>query len=100
MGATAVRKKPLGYSTRPGYLNRHGQVVIRNTGLPGTDHGQTVYQLGCSECGHVYGANGSDIHLRRCPMHDHGAAGLAYELSLFAGAQAAAPLQALQALSD
>ena len=26
----------------PAYLNRNGQVVIRNTGLPGTDHLQTI----------------------------------------------------------
>jgi Zn finger protein HypA/HybF involved in hydrogenase expression len=63
-------------TTQPGYANRNGQVVIRNTGLPGTDHLQTVYQLECSNCGHVYGANGSDIHLRRCPECQGGAPGL------------------------
>ena len=83
MSTKGEGKRPAGYSTRPGYVNHHGQVVIRNTGLPGTDFGQTVYQLGCSECGHVYGANGADIHLRRCPMHDHGKPGLEYESSLF-----------------
>ncbi len=76
-----------GYSTRPGYVNPRGQVVIRNTGLPGTDRGQTVYQMGCSHCGHVYGANGSDIHHRRCPLHDRGAPGLAYEADIFTVAQ-------------
>lgn len=54
-------------TTRPGYLNANGQVVIRNSGLPGTDKNQYVYQLGCSHCGHFYGANGSDIPLRLCP---------------------------------
>jgi Zn finger protein HypA/HybF involved in hydrogenase expression len=63
-------------TTQPGYVNRNGQVVIRNTGIPGTDHLQTVYQLGCSNCGHVYGANGTDIHLRRCPKCQSGAPGL------------------------
>jgi hypothetical protein len=63
-------------STKSGYVNRNGQVVIRNTGLPGTDHMQMVYQLGCSACGHVYGANGSDIHLRLCPKCQGGAPGL------------------------
>lgn len=53
--------------------------MIRNTGLPGTEDGQTVYQMACSVCGHVYGANGSDIHARRCPQHDHGGAGLNYK---------------------
>jgi rubredoxin len=35
-----------------------------------------VYALKCEACGHEYGANGSDIHHRRCPGHDGGAAGL------------------------
>jgi len=83
MMVSAEEKRPAGYSTRPGYVNHRGQVVIRNTGLRGTDYGQTVYQLGCSTCGHVYGANGADIHLRRCPMHDRGAPGLPYEQGIF-----------------
>jgi hypothetical protein len=37
-----------------------------------------VYVLRCNPCGHEYGANGSDIWLRRCPKHDGGAAGLGY----------------------
>ena len=66
-------------TTQPGYLNRTGQVVVRNTGLPGTDKNQSIYQLGCSRCGHVYGANGSDIHERKCPNCQGGAKGLPYE---------------------
>lgn len=65
-------------TTYTGYVNRNGQVVIRNTGLPGTDKNQSVYQLGCSQCGQVYGANGSDIHLRLCPQCQNGAKGLPY----------------------
>jgi hypothetical protein len=61
-----------------GYVNRNGQVVIRNTYLPGTDHLQTIYQLGCSACGDSYGANGSDIFQRKCPTCQAGAAGLEY----------------------
>jgi hypothetical protein len=65
-------------TTAPGYVNRNGQVVIRDTKLAGTDHLQTVYQLGCCGCRYVYGANGSDIHLRLCPECQHGAPGIAY----------------------
>ncbi len=83
MSTSPSKKKGAGPTTRRGYVNRNGQVVIRNTGLPGTDHAQLVYQLACSICGHVYGANGSDIHLRRCPLHDRGAPGLAYEEGIF-----------------
>ncbi len=84
MSARAIRRNPAGYSTRPGYVNPRGQVVIRNTGLRGTDRGQTVYQVGCSVCGHVYGSNGSDIFERRCPMHDHGRPGMPYEEGILA----------------
>ena len=49
-------------TTRPGYRNRNGQVVLRSTGLPGTDYNQTIYVLRCENCGHEYGSNGSDNH--------------------------------------
>jgi hypothetical protein len=63
-------------TTQIGFVNRNGQVVIRNTGQPGTDFGSMVYQLGCSVCGEVYGANGGDIFERKCPKHE-GRPGLA-----------------------
>ena len=63
-------------TTEVGYRNRNAQIVLRKTDLPGTDHNQMVYALKCEACGHEYGANGSDIHHRRCPGHDGGAAGL------------------------
>jgi hypothetical protein len=64
------------YSTKPGYVNDNLQVVVYNTGRPGTDKNQTVYKLGCSVCGEIYGANGSDNHLRKCPECQGGAPGL------------------------
>jgi len=67
-----------GYSTKTGFVNRNEQVVIRNTGLDGTDHGQKVYQMACAHCGQVYGANGSDCHLRKCPNCQSGARGLEF----------------------
>ena len=63
-------------TTDPGYENRNHQVVVRDTGNPGTDHNQRVYELRCKKCGHHYGANGSDIHLRKCPKHQGGSPGL------------------------
>jgi hypothetical protein len=74
-----VVKASKNQTTTIGYVNKNGQVVIRNTGLAGTDHGQSVYELGCSLCGHVYGANGSDIHLRKCPKCQDGKPGLPIE---------------------
>lgn len=70
---------PEGKTTQPGYVNRNSQIVIRNTQLPGTDSGQTIYQLACVICGHVYGANGSDIFERKCPKCRGGMPGLAYD---------------------
>ena len=66
-------------TTQPGYINRNGQGVVRPTGLAGNDHLQKVYVLRCGDCGATYGANGSDIHLRRCPKCQGGAPGLSYE---------------------
>ena len=63
-------------TTEPGFVNTNGQITIRNTGMPGTDHNQYVYQIACSGCGHVYGANGSDIHERKCPQCQSGRLGL------------------------
>ena len=71
------RRKGKG-TTTIGYVNRNDQEVIRPTGIRGTDHGQYVYVLRCRTCSHEYGANGSDIFLRRCPKHDGGATGLPF----------------------
>jgi hypothetical protein len=66
-------------STEPGYVNRNGQLVVRRTNLPGTDHLQRVYELRCRRCDHRYGANGSDIFQRQCPSCQDGAPGLSLE---------------------
>ncbi|MGL4440982.1 MAG: type II toxin-antitoxin system Phd/YefM family antitoxin [Bosea sp. (in: a-proteobacteria)] len=63
-------------TTKIGYRNTNGQVVERSTGLPGTDHNQTVYALRCEQCDTVYGVNGSDIHRRLCPNCGGGRPGL------------------------
>ena len=63
-------------TTTPGYHNKHGQVVVRATDLPGNDHLQRIYVLRCGQCSNEYGANGSDIFQRRCPRCDGGRPGL------------------------
>jgi hypothetical protein len=65
-----------GYSTQPGFTNSNGQTVLRATGLPGTDYGQSIYALKCGRCAAEYGANGSDIWLRKCPQCQGGRPGL------------------------
>ena len=67
-----------GRTTVPGYENRNWQVVVRDTGLTGTDHGQYVYVLRCGDCTYEYGANGSDVFQRRCPRCQGGRPGLQY----------------------
>jgi hypothetical protein len=54
-------------TTIPGFENKNGQVVLQRTSRKGTDHLQYVYILRCKHCGGEYGANGSDIWLRKCP---------------------------------
>ena len=63
-------------TTQIGYINRNRQKVVEKTDLDGTDNNQKIYELECLECGHRYGANGSDIFQRRCPVHDGGKPGL------------------------
>jgi hypothetical protein len=63
-------------TTRVGYRNQHAQEVIRKTTADGTVPGQRIFVLRCSECGCVYGTNGCDIHLRRCPSCQDGPSGL------------------------
>ncbi len=62
-------------TTTPGFVNRNGQITIRDTGGPGTDFGARNFQLACTHCGHNYGANSSDIWERKCPKCQDGQPG-------------------------
>ena len=61
-----------------GELNRNDQRLLKKTAFSGTDHNQYIWAVQCerNSCGHVYGANGSDFHHRRCPRCDGGAKGI------------------------
>ena len=63
-------------TTSPGYRNPNKQVVVRPTGMAGTDFNNEIYELECETCGTHYGANGSDIHSRKCPKCGGGRPGL------------------------
>src|SRR5260370_36116242 len=78
-------------TTKPGYVNRNGQITIRDTGEPGTDFGARKFQLACSHCGYNYGANSGAIWERRCPGCQGGAEGL--PLSIPAGASSKAGIR-------
>jgi hypothetical protein len=67
------------YSTQPGFKNSNRQIVLRATGMAGTDHGQSVYVLRCGDCSSEYGANGSDIWLRKCPSCQNGRPGIPFD---------------------
>jgi len=67
-----------GSTVQIGSVNRNGQICCGHRGVPGTDHGQFAYRIECGNCGQVYGANGSDVHERRCPACQAGAAGIPF----------------------
>jgi hypothetical protein len=71
-------KSGSGPTVQIGAVNRHGQICTGHRGIPGTDHMQLAYRTECGWCGHVYGANGSDMHERRCPICQQGAPGIDY----------------------
>ena len=59
-----------------GDVNPKGQKLVRKTDSRGTDHNQYIWEIECSHCGTLYGANGSDFHHRNCPSCQGGAKGL------------------------
>ena len=54
-------------TTTTGYINRNRQRNDGPTGKPGNHWNQREYAMTCLGCGNKYGANGADVHLRRCP---------------------------------
>ncbi|BET58877.1 MULTISPECIES: hypothetical protein [Geobacter] len=71
-------KSGKGESVKIGYINRNSQICTGHRDRPGTDHLQRAYRVECGLCGHAYGANGSDMHERRCPACQSGAPGIDY----------------------
>ena len=61
-------------TTQTGYINKNGQTVLGKTTRPSNHHNQAIYDLKCMHCEKIYGANGSDIWLRKCPHCQNGAA--------------------------
>lgn len=63
-------------TTVPGFVNQNGQKTVARTGFPSASFaGQIIYKMGCERCRAEYGANGCDIHSRRCPACQGGVAG-------------------------
>lgn len=63
-------------TTKIGYVNRNQQECGGHRGVAGTDHNQRAYRMECLHCGHVYGANGSDVFQRKCSECQGGEAGI------------------------
>jgi hypothetical protein len=61
--------------TRIGSRNPDGQQIVRKTDAGGP-HGQRIFVLRCTVCGHEYGAYGIDADIRRCPACQEGPPGL------------------------
>jgi hypothetical protein len=69
-------------TTIPGTENKNKQIVIEATGMSSTSMtGQRIYRLKCGRtnagraCDFEYGANGTDVHLRKCPKCQGGQKG-------------------------
>ncbi|GAB3293523.1 hypothetical protein [Pseudidiomarina andamanensis] len=67
-------------STQIGYINRNNQKNHGTRGVQGTDHNAIAYKLECLEdgCGHIYGANGTDVFHRKCQKCQNGSNGIVY----------------------
>jgi len=74
----STRRRKSAPTNQVGYENRNGQILLQPTDQPGTDHLQYFHGLRCTPCGNEYGANGSDIHLRRCSQCQRGRPSVAY----------------------
>jgi Zn finger protein HypA/HybF involved in hydrogenase expression len=61
-----------------GDVNPNEQKLLAKTPFDGTDYNQKIWAVQCQKerCGHVYGVNGSDFHLRKCPKCDGGKPGI------------------------
>ncbi len=65
-----------GDSVKVGNINRRGQLCCGTRWVKGTDHNQYAYKVCCTHCEHIYGANGSDMHERKCPKCQGGEPGI------------------------
>lgn len=59
-----------------GAVNRDGQHLLQDLNRTSATHPSAkVCRLRCLFCGHNYGANGCDIHIRKCPACQQGMPG-------------------------
>lgn len=63
-------------TTRYGYTNPHRQRNLGPLHVPGTHFLNAAFLVNCLDCGHFYGANGCDLHHRKCPSCQGGVPGI------------------------
>ena len=54
-------------TTQIGFVNDNGQKCLGTRGEPGNHCSAKAYKMQCTNCGHIYGANGCDVWDRQCP---------------------------------
>lgn len=60
-----------------GIININNQKVVGKTDEYTSNHAYgTAWAMSCLNCNYEYGANGCDIHIRKCPNCQNGAASL------------------------
>jgi hypothetical protein len=52
---------------RRGYMNKHGQVLLREPRESAVGEGTATCELGCSKCGQIHTCNKVDLFDRKCP---------------------------------
>ena len=67
-----------GDTVQIGFKNDNNQKCHGHRGKPGNLPGQLAYKIECLCCGCIYGANGCDVHERRCPSCQCGADGICF----------------------
>ena len=70
-------------TNRAGFINPNQQknLVKLLPPLEGTDNYQYVYVMNYTKCGLIYGENGSDVHLRKCPNCQGGEPGIPFPVN-------------------
>jgi len=64
-------------SSRSGTVNKHGQMLMGAPAAAGNDPSPRAVKMFCTHCYLSYGANGSDVWLRKCPRCQGGVPGIA-----------------------
>ena len=67
------KEKFVNCATVAGYVNRNSQENLGKTNKRGTNPTNWLYKMRCQNCFNEYYANGSDIHLKKCPACQGGA---------------------------